>query len=140
MDIAINYWAVLVCAIVSMVTGAIWYGPIFGKKWIEIIEATDQDLQKREEMQKNARPLYAVTFILTLFQAYVLAHFINGWQDAHGVVTALWIWAAFLIPTIAGSSMWTIQPSRIKWAQFLIQGGYQLLNFIIFGLILHYWK
>ncbi len=136
----INYYAILVCGIVSMILGFVWYGPLFGKKWTEIIGATEMDLAKRKEMQKRAAPLYAVTFILSLFQAWVLAYYIAGWKDASGVENSLWIWAAFVIPTVAAGAMWNNDSKNISWARFLIQGGYYLVLFVVFGLILGYWK
>lgn len=140
MDMVINYWAVLVCGVVSMVIGFVWYGPLFGKKWMEIVGAKAVDMEARKKMQKEAGPLYLVQFLLTLFQAYVLAHYIAGWKDASGVENALWIWAAFLMPTVAGSAMWNNDSARVKWARFLIQAGYQLVLFVVFGLILGMWR
>lgn len=139
-EITINYWAVLVCGISAMVLGAIWYGPLFGKKWMEIIGATDLDKEKRKAMQKKAGPLYAVQFVLVLFQILVLAHLIADTTQATGVERALWIWVAFIIPTIAGSAMWNNDSTAVKWSRFLIQSGYQLICFIIFGLVLQYWN
>lgn len=136
----INYLAVLICAILSMVIGFVWYGPLFGKKWMEIIGADANDVKRREEMQKAATPLYIVQFVLSIFQAYVLAHYINGWTDASGIENALWIWAAFIIPTVAAASMWNNDSKKIAWARFLIQGGYYLLLFIVFGIILGTWR
>ena len=136
----INYGAVLVCGVLAMILGAIWYGPLFGKKWMEIICADEIDMERRKEMMKGVWKLYLTQFILTLFQAYVLAHYILGWQDASGVENALWIWAAFIIPTIAASSMWNNDSAKVSWARFLIQAGYQLILFVIFGLILGLWK
>jgi len=136
----INYWAVIVSALISMIVGAVWYGPLFGKKWLNIIGATPEDLEARKKMQKSAMPLYVLQLLLTLFQVYVLAYYIGGWKDASGVENALWIWAAFIMPTIAGAAMWNNDSSKIKWARFLIQAGYQLVIFIIFGFILGMWK
>ena len=34
MNITINFWAVLVSAIASLVVGSIWYGPLFGKMFM----------------------------------------------------------------------------------------------------------
>lgn len=56
----INYWAVLACGVISMVAGAIWYGPLFGRKWMEIIGANPDDIEARKKMQKSAGPLYLV--------------------------------------------------------------------------------
>ena len=136
----INYLAILVSAILAMVVGAIWYGPLFGKKWLEIIGATEMDLEARKEMQKGAGKLYFVQFLLALLQIWILANYIAGWEEAHGVVNALWIWAGFIMPTIAAGAMWNNDSAKVSWARFLIQAGYQLVMFVIFGFILTVWK
>lgn len=140
METSVNYWAVLVGAVISMILGAIWYGPLFGKKWMEIIGVDPNDVIAMKKMQKSAAPLYLVQFLLTLFQVLVLAHLIADTTKVTGLERALWIWAAFIIPTLAGAVMWTNQSRRLKWSQFLIQGGYQLILFIVFGLLLQFWK
>lgn len=132
----INIIMVILCAIISMIVGAIWYGPLFGKKWLEVTGADKLDLEKRKEMMKGAWKLYLTQFILTIFQAYVLAYYIAGWKEASGMENALWIWAAFVVPVIAGTAMWNNDNTKISWARFLIQAGYQLVIFIIFGLLL----
>lgn len=136
----VNYIAIVVGAVLSMVIGAVWYGPLFGKKWLEIVGATEATLEARKKMQKEAGPLYGIQFVLTLFQVLVLAHLIADTTRVGGVERALWIWAAFVIPTLAGAVMWTNEPNKIKRARFLIQGGYQLVIFIVFGLLLEFWK
>jgi len=136
----VNYWAVLVCGVVAMVLGGIWYGPLFGKAWMRIIKAGPMDVAQRKEMQKRVMPLYLVQFVLVLFQAYVLAHYIAGWEEAGGVQNALWVWAAFVMPTVAASAMWNNDSAKVSWARFLIQAGYNLVLFVIFGFILRMWR
>ena len=138
--ICINYWAVLTGAVLSMVIGGIWYGPIFGKKWMEITGIDPQDKEALRKLQKSAAPLYIVQFLLTLFQVFVLAHLIADTKIAGGLERSLWIWAAFVVPTLAGAVMWTAETGKMKWTRFLIQGGYQLILFIVFGLLLQFWK
>jgi hypothetical protein len=138
--VTVNYWAVITGAILSMIIGAIWYGPLFGKRWMEIIGATEMDPETRKKMQKSAGPLYLVQFIITLFQVLVLAHLIADTKVAGGVERSLWIWAAFVIPTLTGAVMWTNESGRLKRARFMIQGGYQLIMFIAYGLLLQFWK
>ena len=138
--ITVNYWAIALGAVLSMVIGAIWYGPLFGKKWMEIVGVSSTDLEARKKMQKSAGPLYVIQFILTLFQVLILAHLIADTELVGGLERSLWIWAAFIIPTLAGAVMWTNESGKLKWARFLIQGGYQLVLFILFGLLLQYWK
>ena len=43
--ITVNYWAIVAGAVLSMVIGAIWYGPLFGKKWMEIVGVDSTDLE-----------------------------------------------------------------------------------------------
>jgi Protein of unknown function (DUF1761) len=135
----LNYFAILVCAILSMVLGGIWYGPLFGRTWATLIGSDPNDLEAMKEVQKKAAPLYLVQFLLTLFQVYVLAHFINGWKEASGLETSLWIYVAFVVPIIAGSVMWNNYTKQEAWTRFGIQAGYQLVLFVVFGFVLGVW-
>jgi hypothetical protein len=52
----IHYWAVLVSAIVSMIIGSIWYGPLFGKLFMREMgmdtwSKEKQDANKQVEME-----------------------------------------------------------------------------------------
>lgn len=136
----INYWAVLLCAILSMGLGFAWYGPLFGKKWMEITGANTLDEEKKKEMMKNAWKLYLVQFFITLFQAFVLAYYLIVLQYAGGAQNAFWIWMAFVVPTLAGVSMWNNDSGKVSWTKFLIQAGYQLAIFIMFCLVLEIWR
>lgn len=139
-SMAINFWAVLVSAILAMVAGGVWYGSLFSRKWMEIVGVKPEDVEARKKMQQSAGPLYAVQFLLTLFQVWVLAYYIQGWKDVSGLSHALMIWAAFVMPTVAGSAMWNNDPKKVAWGRFLIQAGYQLVIFALFGLVLGMWK
>jgi hypothetical protein len=107
---------------------------------MEIIGVRPDDPETLKKMQKSAGPLYLVQFLLTLFQVLVLAHLIADASRTGGLERSLWIWAAFVVPTLAGAVMWTNQPAPLKWTRFLIQGGYQLVLFIVFGLLLQFWR
>jgi hypothetical protein len=91
-------------------------------------------------MQKAAGPLYGIQFLLTLFQAYILAGYLANWTAISGLHQSLLIWSAFIMPIVAGSSMWNNDSKKIAWTRFLLQAGYQLILFVVFGLILSYWK
>ena len=68
----VNLFAVLVAGIVPMVVGSLWYGPIFGKRWMALMEMT------AEEIQEGFNPVrtYGVSFLLSLVTAFVLAQLI----------------------------------------------------------------
>jgi hypothetical protein len=123
---------IIICATIAMVVGFIWFGPLFGKRWAHLIGTTAHHKGKHKQMLS----LYGLQFLLVLFQAYILAQYITGWQTISGVGHALWMWAAFVMPTIAGSVMWNNDTRKNAWSRFLIQAGYQLIIFILFGLVL----
>ncbi len=138
--IEINYAAVAVCGVLAMALGFVWYGPLFGKLWLRVTGADTLDLARREEMKKKAMPLYFAQLALVLVQIYVLVHYIQGWQEASGLENSLWIWLAFVMPTVAASAMWTADSAKVKWTKFVLQAGYHLVLFVSFGIILAAWK
>lgn len=135
----INLLAVVICAVVSMVIGTVWYGVLFSKQWEEIIGTKGMTREQRAEMQKKAMPLYGVAFILALFQVWVLSEVMIGEGAMDGIkafVFPLWILAGFVLPTVAGGIMWTNDSRRIAWMRFGIQSGYYIVLFIVWALIL----
>ena len=136
---SINYLAVLVCGVLAMLGGYIWYGPLFGKRWMEVIGSDKKSQEERKKMQASAGPLYLVQFLLTLFQVYVLAYLMVCWPGSNGWKLSTFLWAGFVMPTIAASAMWNNDSSKVSWARFLLQAGYQLVMFIIYGYILTVW-
>ena len=134
----INHWIVLGCAVLSMVVGGLWYGPLFGKQWMTLMGATEDCTIDKKAMCKKMAPLYLIQFVLALFQLYVLVYVITAAEYTFGtssVATSLWVWAAFIMPTTAGAAMWTGDNSSTKWSKFLIQAGYQFVLAALFGLI-----
>lgn len=139
MQLASNYWIVILGGVLAMAFGMIWYGPFLGKKWMEIIGVSTEDLESKKSMHSNVGKLYFIQFLLVLLQVFVLRHFLGG-SDSEILQKSIWIWLAFVMPTLAGTVMWTPENSRIKWARFLIQSGYQLFCFVIFGLVFAYFR
>ena len=135
----INMMAVIVGTIVAFVGGAIWYGPLFGKKWMQITGFNPENEEARKRMQKQAMPLYVVQLVITIVQVYVLAYVI-GLKDVSAVMTAVCMYIGFVLPSLIGAVMWSGKPKKVIMLQIWIQGGYQLLSFIILGAIIGMWK
>jgi hypothetical protein len=136
----INYLAVLVCGILAMIIGGLWYGPLFGKTWMKTIGVNPDDKEAVKKMQKSAGPLYVIQFLLALMQIWILANYIQGWDEVSGIENALWLWLGFVMPTIAAASMWNNEPAKTSLTRFSIQAGYQLVCLVLFGLILGMWQ
>ena len=91
-------------------------------------------------MQQSMTPLLVGQFVITLFQVLVLAHLIADTTRVGGLERSLWIWAAFVLPTLFATIMWTAESGKRKKGRLLIQGSYQFVLFAIFGLLLQFWK
>jgi len=71
MSVDINWLAVLLAAVSSMVVGSIWYMPgVFGNAWMRMTKS---------KMGKGATPakmawMYGSVFVASLVTAYILAH------------------------------------------------------------------
>jgi hypothetical protein len=142
MEIPINYLAVLVAAISTMVVGFLWYGPLFGKQWSLLMGWGEMTPEKLAEKQKAARPAYAITFIGALLMAYALAHaLIFGMAYtqidglAGGLVGAFWYWLGFIVPVTVGTVLWDGKP----WRLWFINVGYYFVVMMVMGAILGLW-
>jgi hypothetical protein len=134
----INYLAIIVSAIMAMVMGFVWYGPFFGKKWMEINNVDAEALKdpvKSGEMTKGMWKLYVSQFILSLIQIGVFGCFLIKIPDMNPYSIGLLIWFGFLMPTVATSSMWNGESTKNCIIRFSIQSGYLLVMFVIYTLI-----
>jgi hypothetical protein len=96
----INYPAVFVAAIVHFIIGGLWYGLIFGNKFIEIIGWSPAQVEKIAAESHWSQ--YAVAFATSLVLVYILAHFVQytGAKGAGGgMQTAFWLWLGFVATT-----------------------------------------
>ena len=139
-QVPINYVAVLVAAVSSIVLGFIWYGPLFGKKWMELSGMTQERIEaaKAGGMGKN----YAITFAGALVMSYVLAHslvfastYLNVSGVSAGLMAGFWSWLGFIAPVTLGTVLWDGKP----WVLWILNNAYQLLLLLLMGVILALW-
>ena len=133
---AIDYLGILACGVASMILGFVWFGPLFGKKWLQVVGASGPDAERRKEMQKGMGKLYVTAFVLALLQAYVLSLFIAGVGLSIALKATALLWAGLVLPVVAGASMWNNDSAKISWTRFLIQAPYYLILMLIFSFIL----
>lgn len=140
MEININYLAVLVAAVASMVVGFLWYGVLFMKPWMRMMGYTKENMGK---MNMSANKAYMLQFVGSLVMAYVLAHaliFASYYLDAEGVsagVTAgFWNWLGFVAPVTLGVVLWENKP----WKLWFINASNYLVALIVMGIIIAAWK
>ncbi len=134
-QVDINYWAVLVAAIVNFLLGAVWYSLLFGKQWLAIINKSEAEL---EEMKKGAPRAYVLSIIAALVMSFVLAHMVDYAQATNvvdGVLSGFWLWLGFVATTNLAAVLFEARPVGL----YLINTGYYLVSLLIMGAILAVW-
>lgn len=132
---AINHWAVLAAAASAFVLGGVWYSALFGTMWSREAGVT-------EEVAKQGHPakVFGGAFVLSLVAAYAFALFVAHspdempWKETtlYGFMAGL-----FWVATSFGINYLFAQRSFKLW---LIDGGYHVLQFTLYGLIIGLWR
>ncbi len=132
----INFWAVLVAAIINMVVGSLWYSPaMFGGLWMKAVGFGEKDIK---DAQKNMWSAYLITFVGALVTSYVLAHFVDftgATTFLTGAQTGFWAWVGFIATTTLGGVVF--EKKSEPW--YLITNGFHLVTLVINGGLLAVW-
>ena len=138
--VPVNYLAVLVAAVLSMVLGFLWYGPLFGKPWMKLMGWTKESMKgmKQSEMMK----MHGLQFVGSLLMAFVLAHslifaatYLKVRGTSAGLQTGFWNWLGFVAPVTVGSVLWEGK----SWKLWLLNNAYYLVTLSSMGILLSLW-
>jgi hypothetical protein len=134
MGVEVNYLAVVLAMLSSMVVGSIWYArPVFGNTWIKLAKIN---------MNKKGPSVWvpiAVTAVVSLLTAYVLAHvaflshefFDNSFlQDS--LSTAFWLWLGLTAARFVTHDAFEGRP----WKLTLLNCAHELVTILLMGLII----
>ncbi len=128
---AINWLAVVVAAASGFVIGGIWYGPLFGKAWMAATRITEEKANSGNKVL-----IFGLTFVLNVVAAISLAMLLGPertWKMGlmYGAITGI----TFIGTAIGITYLFEQRPL----SQFLINVGYQTVNFATMGVILGAW-
>jgi Protein of unknown function (DUF1761) len=130
----LNHLAVFVCALLSLVVGALWYSPLlFFKAWQKQSGLSDEQVAKA-----NPLKTYSLTLVLAWIISYNLAFFLGDsktnwrWGLAAGLLAGVG-WAATMFVIIS-----LFEQRSLKY--MLINGGYITVYFALIGLVLGIWR
>ena len=138
--LGVNVWAVLVCALVTMVAGFVWYSPVlFATPWMVLMGYDPNDKAKIAEMQKSAGPSYAMSLVASILAAIVLGKIIevaNVNSALNGMEIGLAIWLGIVTTVQLTGALFSRQPFKL----YLINTGYQAVCYLAMGAILGGWR
>lgn len=131
---SINWLAVVVCVVVSMVSGSLWYNPkTLYPVWWKAIGRSESD---RPGMQ-NMGMVWGLTALSSFVQAASVALMIRVMGSmtlASGAMAGFMIWLGFVATTSLTNKLFTGQLKA-----WVIEAGNHLVNFLLFGAILGAW-
>lgn len=128
-----NYAAVFVAAVAYWLLGALWYGVLFGARWM-VLENISM------EQAKSVNPVlpYVISFILNILIAYSLAQ-ICIWRNAdtigRGTSVGVLLWIGFVGPITFTTYLYEMRPKEL----FAINQFYPLAGMVLMGAIIGAW-
>ncbi len=130
----VNWIAIIVATIVSMVIGAIWYSPaLFAKAWMEDTN------KKNMDPKAGATTGYVVAVIANLISGYVMARILataDSTTIGAGLMVGFLLWLAFMAGPTLMNYMFEGRPMRL----FNINAGMYLVSMLVMGAILAVWR
>lgn len=133
MDVSVNYLAVVLAMVSSMVVGSVWYAKgVLGNAWIKLAKV---DMKAN----KSAAMPIIVTAVVSLITAYVLAHvaylsnsfFQNSFlQDT--LTTAFWLWLGLTAARFITHDAFEGRPAKLT----LINVAHEFVTLMVMGLII----
>ena len=137
MNVDINYLAVLLAAVSSMVVGSLWYMPAtFGKTWMKMTGIKPN----RSNMTAGKMAwLYGSVFVASLVTAYVLAHmaFIGNkfFQDSFmtsSLQAGFWLWLGFTAVRIYVHDTFEMRRKKLT----LLNAAHELVTIMVMAVII----
>jgi len=128
---SLNWLAILVATVAGFMIGGIWYGPLFGKAWMNALGKTEEDIQP------SPAP-FVISFVTAAITAIVLAALmpIAGVVGAvNGALFGLAVGIGFIATAMASDAAFCGWPTAL-WA---IQAGYRVTYSVVMGAILAAW-
>ena len=133
-NLYINHFAVVVCAVLSLALGALWYSPIlFYRSWLSETKLTDEQLAG-----SNSAKTYGLAFLLALIISYNLAFFLGDAQTNAVWGTTAGFLAGFGFSTLILAIIALFE--QRSWRYIFINGGYITVYFTLIGFILGIWR
>jgi hypothetical protein len=123
-----NLLTILVAASTGFLVGGLWYGPLFGKAWMEEHGFTEAQLRSG-----NMLKIYGLTFAFSVLSAIFLGHLL-AFFDTNArstLMISIGISLGYIIPAIGTNYLFSRKSGRL----FAIDAGYWLVFYAAMGLV-----
>lgn len=138
MFIQFNFSAILVCSVLNMVLGLVWYGFLFSKAFIQLMGITPDQMSSPASQKAAVRGYFAL-FFSSLMMATVLSYFIvfsEATTLVEGLSIGLISWLGFTLTTMLPYHYFSMKPIKLA----LINISYPLVGLSLMSVILVIWR
>jgi len=129
----VNWIAIVILVVVNMGIGALWFGPLFGKPWMDLV-----GLQKDDVADKNMFTPFGVAILNSFSMAFFMANIIN-WTGVEslggGLLAGLLMWLGFTGITFGVNHAFEMRSFKL----WIINSGSYLVGLMIMGAVLAIW-
>lgn len=124
---AVSLLATVVATVLGFVLGALWYGPLFGRRWMAAVGMTPEELQKDFSPAK----IYGATFVLGLIASFVFGVYVGPNPGrAFSIVVGAGAGLCWVGTALATNYLFERRPGAL----IAINGGYHAVRFTLIGL------
>jgi hypothetical protein len=136
---AVNYLAVLVGGVLIFILGGLWYSPVlFAKKWMALHGKTEAEM-KAAAATTSLPLMYLRAFLCGLISSWVLAvvlHHFTNLTPLRGALAGGLCWLGFAGVTSYATALFSMKPKGL----WLIDTGFNLVSFVLVGVLLAVWQ
>lgn len=133
-----NHLAILVCAVSIFLLGAPWYSKaMFLNAWAKA-NSIDPNAPRDPKTAKHPARVFGVAFLMAWVAAYAFAILLG--HDAHSLAYCLHHGFVCGFGIAATSFAINYQFANKPTVLLLIDGGYHIVQFTLYGLILGLWQ
>ena len=136
---SINWLAVVVCVMVALIVGSVWFNPrTFYPMWLKAIGRS----QTENAGGANPAVMWGLTVLAALLQAVFMSLLVHalgsvtagGASAGSGALVGLALWLGFVAPASLSNKLF--ENRLMAW---LVEAGNHLITYLLMGAILGAW-
>ncbi len=136
---SINWLAVIVCVVASMIIGSIWFSPkTFFPMWWKAIGKSESNTPGGTNMGVVWGLIILSSFVQAVFMALMvtaMGSIMGGVTLVSGATTGFFLWLGFVAPSSLTNKLFA---DRLK--AWVLEAGNHLVTFVVMGAILGAWR
>ena len=133
---SVNWWAIIVAAIVNMVLGGLWYSPLLmAKPWMALMSLKPEDMKSQGAKATRGYIISAVVSLIIAGSLAILTHRFHVNTVEGGFKLGLVVGIGLVAAPGAANYAFDTRSYRL----YFINAGYSLIGTVIMSMIVAGW-